>query len=226
MMIIDKYSYTNKLKDINPSIKIAAGFLSMIISMILNNLYVYAFLIMAMSLSIVILAKVDFKDYIKLIKIPIYFLLVGVVMILINFSDTDNIFILNVKIFNMYIGISKYSLETSTYLVLRSMSCLTCIYFITLTTSFNQIIYTLNKLKISSVVIELIVLVYRFIFIFLEEYNDIYKAQNLRFGYVNLKTSYKSISLLINTLFFRMMKRYDDMVISLDTKLYDGKFHV
>ncbi|MEG2789687.1 MAG: CbiQ family ECF transporter T component, partial [Romboutsia sp.] len=68
--------------------------------------------------------------------------------------------------------------------------------------------------------------VYRFIFIFLEEVVDIKKSQELRFGYINLKISYKSIGLLGNLLYQRMMKRYDDMSISLDMKLYDGKFHI
>ena len=70
------------------------------------------------------------------------------------------------------------------------------------------------------------ILIYRFIFIFIEEAEEIYKSQQLKFGYTNLKTSYNSMSLLIKTLFFRMMRRYEDMSISLDIKLYDGKFHV
>ncbi|MGL4914480.1 MAG: CbiQ family ECF transporter T component, partial [Romboutsia sp.] len=70
------------------------------------------------------------------------------------------------------------------------------------------------------------ILVYRFIFIFLEEVSDIRKSQQLRFGYINLKTSYNSCGILGNMLFKRMMKRYEDMCISLDMKLYDGKFHI
>ncbi|MVO73072.1 cobalt ECF transporter T component CbiQ, partial [Paeniclostridium sordellii] len=76
------------------------------------------------------------------------------------------------------------------------------------------------------VLIELMILTYRFIFIFLEEIKDIYKSQQLKFGYINLKNSYNSTALLIKVLFFRMMKKYEDMSITLDIKLYDGKFHI
>lgn len=69
-------------------------------------------------------------------------------------------------------------------------------------------------------------LIYRFIFIFLEELIDIKKSQELRFGYINLKTSYKSIGILGSLLFKRLIKKYEDMSISLDMKLYDGKFHI
>ncbi|WP_330675689.1 CbiQ family ECF transporter T component, partial [Paraclostridium sordellii] len=69
-------------------------------------------------------------------------------------------------------------------------------------------------------------LTYRFIFIFLEEVKDIYKSQQLKFGYINLNNSYNSTALLIKVLFFRMMKKYEDMSITLDIKLYNGKFHI
>ena len=69
-------------------------------------------------------------------------------------------------------------------------------------------------------------LIYRFIFIFLEELIDIKKSQELRFGYINLKTSYKSIGILGSLLFKRLIKKYEDMSISLDVKPYDGKFHI
>ena len=62
--------------------------------------------------------------------------------------------------------------------------------------------------------------------LFLEEFSEIYKSQELRFGYINLKTSYKSLGILGSMLYKRLMTRYDDMCISLDIKLYDGKFHI
>ena len=60
----------------------------------------------------------------------------------------------------------------------------------------------------------------------MEEVADIRKSQELRFGYINLKTSYKSFGLLGNLLYKRMMIRYEEMCISLDVKLYDDTFHI
>ena len=69
-------------------------------------------------------------------------------------------------------------------------------------------------------------LMYRFIFIFMEEVSDIRTSQELRFGYINLKNGYHSFGLLVNMLFKRMMIRYDEMSIALDMKLFDGTFHI
>lgn len=226
MILIDKYAYTNNLTGLKPQVKVGIGTALLIISMIINNILVLSCIMALMSISIVCIAKIDLKNYIKLLKIPIYFLFMGIIVNLINISFDSKALIYSISIFNMYIGISKESFDTSIYILFRSMSCLTCVYFFVLTTPFNQLLFLLKRMHIPDTVIELTMLVYRFIFIFLEEVSDIRKSQQLRFGYIDLKTSYKSMGLLVNLLFKRLIKRYEDMSISLDMKLYDGKFHI
>ncbi len=75
-----------------------------------------------------------------------------------------------------------------------------------------------------NIVIELLVLIYRSIFIFLEESKDIIMAQELRFGYTSIKNTYRSISLLIKSLLIALLIRFQDMQISLETRLYRGEF--
>ncbi|EEO6663410.1 cobalamin biosynthesis protein CbiQ, partial [Escherichia coli] len=41
-----------------------------------------------------------------------------------------------------------------------------------------------------------------------------------------IKNSYRSFGMLVNTLFNRVMKRYNEMVVTLDVKLYQGEFHI
>lgn len=226
MLLIDKYAYTNRLSNINPKIKVSIGTIFLIVSMLIKNILILSAIMILMSLVVVCIAKIDLKSYIKLLKIPMYFLFMGIVVNLINISFNKGNLLYSFKLFSVYIGVSSQSLSTSVYILFRSMSCLTCVYFFVLTTPFNQVMFLLKNLHISDTIIELSMLTYRFIFIFLEEVSDIKKSQELRFGYINLKTSYKSFGILGNLLYKRMMKRYDDMSISLDMKLYDGKFHI
>ncbi|MGL5313273.1 MAG: cobalt ECF transporter T component CbiQ [Peptostreptococcaceae bacterium] len=226
MILIDKYAYTNNLSNIRPSIKVGIGMIFLVASMLINNVIVLTGITFMMSIAIVCIAKIDLNNYLKLLKIPFYFLMFGIIANLINISfDTEKL-IYSFKVFSIYIGISSESLNTSIYILFRSIACLTCVYFFVLTTPFNQVLVLLKSLHMSDTIVELTMLVYRFIFIFLEEVADIKKSQELRFGYINLKTSYKSLGLLGSLLYIRLMKRYEDMSISLDMKLYDGKFHI
>lgn len=226
MLLIDKYAYTNNLTNLKPQIKVGISISLLTISMIVSNILALICIMALTSISIVCIAKISLKSYIRLLKIPIYFLVIGILVNTINICFDSESLIYSVSIFNVYIGISNQSIETSIYILLRSMSCLTCVYFFILTTPFNQLLSLLKIIHIPDTIIELTMLVYRFIFIFLEEVSDIIKSQQLRFGYIDLKTSYRSIGLLVNLLFKRLIKRYEDMSISLDMKLYDGKFHI
>ncbi|GAA0092238.1 cobalt ECF transporter T component CbiQ [Paraclostridium bifermentans] len=226
MLEIDNCAYLNNIKDVNPLIKLGITFIGVIASMLTQNANIHILIMLFMTTLILFIARVDMKLYIKCLKIPIIFLIIGIGLNLINISFENKDYIFNVNILGLYIGTTEFAVKSSVNILLRAMSCIISIYFLILTTPFNQLIIVLKKLHIPHTLIELMILIYRFIFIFIEEAEEIYKSQQLKFGYTNLRTSYNSMSLLIKTLFFRMMRRYEDMSISLDIKLYDGKFHV
>lgn len=225
-MLIDDYAYKNKLSKVNPNMKFAIGMLLLILSMINTYYYISVLIIVLMSFIIVAVAKIEFKDYLHFIKIPLVFLVISITMILLSFSKSKESLLYSINIGSMYVGVSDESIISSTHLFFRALSCLTCIYFIMLTTPFNQLIFVFKKLRLPDIVLELSMLMYRFIFIFMEEVSDIRKSQELRFGYINLKNGYNSFGLLVSMLFQRMMIRYDEMSIALDMKLYDGTFHI
>lgn len=226
MLEIDNCAYLNNIKDVNPLIKLGITFIGVIASMLTQNANIHILIMLFMTALILFIARVDMKLYIKCLKIPMIFLIIGIGLNLINISFENKDYIFNVNILGLYIGTTEFAVKSSVNILLRAMSCIISIYFLILTTPFNQLIIVLKKLYIPHTLIELMILIYRFIFIFIEEAEEIYKSQQLKFGYTNLRTSYNSMSLLIKTLFFRMMRRYEDMSISLDIKLYDGKFHV
>lgn len=226
MLEIDNCAYLNNIKDVNPLIKLGITFIGVIASMLTQSANIHILIMLFMTALILFIARVDMKLYIKCLKIPIIFLIIGIGLNLINISFENKDYIFNVNILGLYIGTTEFAVKSSVNILLRAMSCIISVYFLILTTPFNQLIILLKKLHIPHTLIELMILIYRFIFIFIEEAEEIYKSQQLKFGYTNLSTSYNSMSLLIKTLFFRMMRRYEDMSISLDIKLYDGKFHV
>ncbi|MGL4797401.1 MAG: cobalt ECF transporter T component CbiQ [Paraclostridium sp.] len=226
MLVIDKCAYTNNLKNMNAAIKLTIAITGLVISMLIKNIYVYATIIALFTFLILVIAKIGLKEYLNCLKIPLYFLILGVGINMINVYMDKGEMIYFINISSIYLGITSISISNSIYLFFRSIACLVCIYFFILTTPVNDLIKILNKIHVPDTLVEIIMLTYRFIFIFLEEVEEIYKSQKLKFGYINIKNTYTSTGLLIKTLFFRMMKRYDDMKISLDIKLYEGKFHI
>lgn len=169
MLIIDKYSYTNNLKDITPIIKayLAMGLLILAIS--IEWLFIHIGIITVMSLIIVIIAKIPFKNYVKILLIPISFLILSISTVLLSISKGNIDCIWGIKVLTYNLAITASSFNASKVLFFRAFAALNCTFFLVLTTPMNQLICVMNKHKIPKIFIEICVLMYRFIFIFLEE---------------------------------------------------------
>lgn len=226
MLLIDKYAYTNKLTDKNPYIKAIFSILFLILSLTIENRIFQISIITIMSITIISTSKMGISEYLKLLSIPLIFMIMSILAIIISISTEKSDMLTYFTVGSTYIGLSKFGLINALKIMSRSIACLTCVYFLMLTTPFNQLIKVFKKMHIPDNVIEIAMLIYRFIFIFLEEVQEIYKSQEMKLGYMGMRNSYNSLGLLLNMLYKRMMKRYEDMSIALDMKLFDGKFHI
>ncbi|RKD30618.1 cobalt ECF transporter T component CbiQ [Thermohalobacter berrensis] len=226
MLIIDKYAYINKLKEVNPFTKVIFYIVALAVALFSNNLYIWTGIVIAMSILIVVIARIPLTIYLKILTVPLLFLVFGSFAVLFSIDIDKNNFIFSLKVINFYIGITEISLNNTFMLFMRSISTITSTFFLILTTPINDLIYVLKLIRLPDIFIEIIVLTYRFIFIFLKECKEIYTAQQLRFGYVEFKNSLNSISSLVACLFIRVMKRYEEMKIALEVKGYNGKFHM
>lgn len=170
----------------------------------------------------IIVGGIPWKSYFKMLLAPMSFLIIGLITVVITFNNENYIFFLQLK--NTTIGVTDLSLAKGMDLFTTVMASLTSVYFLILTTPINDIIKICKRIRIPALIIELMVLIYRSIFIFLEESNNIYLAQKMKFGYDTRKNYIRSISLLISNLFIKVFQRHKEMNISLECKLYDGEF--
>lgn len=225
MLIIDKYAYTNKLTKTNPNFKFGLVILGLFLIIVFENNYINIAIFGLMVFLTTIIAGIPMDKYLKIFSIPLGFLMISILTILVSFAKED-VFLYGFKIFSIYIGVTDLSIFNSINTVTRVMGSLSASLFLALTTPLTDIIRVLKKMHIPKIMIELLVLTYRFIFIFLDEAREIRLSQEIRFGYSDFKTSLNSVSLLIRSLFLKVMLKYEDMVIALDTKLYDGEFKI
>lgn len=225
MLKIDDIAYNNPLAQKNPYVKCTLAMGLLIAAISFKSVYLLAFIIFIMNALILVGVRIEFKFYLKLLMIPVGFLTLSILMILLTYSKASTEFIMKWACLGGFIGITDETLNTAAYLFLRCFASICCIYFMTLTVNMNQLIQVLKKLHLPHEVIELLILMYRFIFIFLEEIEEMKRAQEMRFGYINLRTSYHSMGMLISQLFKRIMQRYEALCIVLEMKLYEGTFY-
>ncbi len=223
MLLIDKYAYTNRLTNSNPFIKFVIVVIALAIATITKNNYINLLILAIMICLTTIVAHIPIDKYFKMLLIPSTFLLLSIVTILFSISKVD-IYIWSISVFDNYIGVTCDSIEQALLLTTRVFAAIASTFFLGLTTPLNKLIKVFKSLHIPSSIIELTVLIYRFIFILLEEASEIHNGQELKFGYTNFRKSLNSLGLLVRSLFVRVLLNYKDMVVVLECKLYDGEF--
>jgi cobalt/nickel transport system permease protein len=223
MIAIDEIAYNSSISKINPKSKIAFGVIPLILCICFNAYSVSTITMLIMAIMTIKSSKIKFRQYIYLLLIPFSFLILGTITIIFGrYAQTEELLI-GFSLYNYKYGISILSLKTGGLLIFKALGSVSCMYFIALNTSMNDILSTLRSLKLPDILVSLMELIYRYIFVILEEVSKIRIAQDSRLGYKDFKTSIKSAGVLAGSLFLRTYLKCDRIYAALESRGYDGE---
>ena len=215
---IDFIAHNNRLTETNTYLKVIISISFMLVTLFLNILPLDFFVLILMSVLIVGVARVSFKNYIKFLSIPLIFAVVSCVF-LIFFFGTGHV-IYDTGLWGIVVTQDSWDLGVNTFF--RAIACFSCLGFLTLTTPIANILQCLYKIKVPVIFIDISLLMYNTIFIFLDQLTTMRNAQETRLGYVGSKSTYKSLGFLFSNLFFRSLDKSETLQCSLDSRCYQG----
>jgi len=166
---------------------------------------------------------ISVRRYIKLMRLPAVFLLLSTLAILFNISKTP---LDAVPAGSYYITGSWESLIFGFRLILSALSAVSCLYFLSLSTPVTDLIGILKKLGCPALLIELFMLIYRFIFVLLSEATAIRISQEARLSNRNFKTSVHAFGGMASALFMKAMKRSGRLFDAMESRCYNGNMRV
>ncbi|GEK27879.1 cobalt ECF transporter T component CbiQ [Furfurilactobacillus siliginis] len=225
MLSIDKYAYNNLLAKWRPEVKGLLWLFGMIIAF-QPIMVIKLIAIPTVAIATMWAVKVNFHQYLKWFYAVIPFIALSIIGIAVTLAPRADQVYGGIYMFGNYLGVAKSMLPLAEQLTLRITTAIVCTYWFALTTPFQQIILLFKHMHFPSLLIEETLLMYRFIFIFVDSFEQIYRAQQLRFGYANLRLSMHSAGILVKMLFEQVIINYQKMVYSLDAKLFTGEFTV
>jgi len=226
MISIDKLAYTSELKNVNPMEKFIFAMVTIIVCISLNNIAVSIIILLLMASITVFKGKLPLKNYIQLMSLPLAFLIMGVITIAVNVVSTNKGLIFSFSIFDIRLGCTWDSISIAARLFLKSLASVSCLYFLTLTTPIFEVLSVLRKLKVPKLFVELMGLIYRFIFVLLDTVNMIYISQNSRLGYSTYRTGLSSLGKLVTSLFLSAYKRSQNIYTAMESRCYDGEINL
>ena len=163
--------------------------------------------------------------YLKFLTAPLAFLLLSTVAIILNIRKTP-LDLFAIPVGTWYLTSSLDSCLYALQLILTALAAVSCLYFLSFTTPVPDILDVLKKLHCPKILIELMLLIYRFIFVLLETASAISMSQDCRLGNKNYRTALKSFGMMGSVLMIRAISRSNRLYDAMEARCYDGTIHV
>ena len=225
MILIDKLCYTSKLRYVNAMEKFIFSAMSLLLCIISRSILVAVCVMLVTGILTVGRGGISLSRYLKLLTVPLVFLLLSTLAIFINISPTP-MDAFSIAAGSWYITAGRTGLLKGVQLICTALSSISCLYFLSLNTPVTDILGVLRKLHLPEIMIELMLLIYRYIFVMLHLASAITTAQNSRLGNRNIHTARKSFVAMISSVFILSVKRSNALYDAMESRCYDGTIRV
>lgn len=228
---LDAYAYTNHLKQIPPLQKLLFALTTLAIALLAHPL-TQAAIFVWLNLWTIGYARIPIKVYGRVLAVVSIFLLTSLPALLINVISRDEITdihpnsLAGLVIGNWYLFVSYSGLMQAMEIVARSLACFSCLLFILFTIPFAELLSILRQCRFPSVLLDLLLLMYRFVFLFLNVATQLHLAQQARGGYRTRQRWMQSVALLAGQLVVRSLQRYQQFSLGLTARGFNGQFQV
>ena len=219
---IDLYAYASHIRNWSSDFKVAFSIIIMILSIILSNPYVSVTIIFAMAYITVVKGGLDIKEYLSFLTIQLSFIFLSTFTIAIDFSKEP------IGQYNMYLGFgyiftSLVQLKRMLFLMLKVFAAISALQMLTLSTPSNEIIAVLRKAHVPKLIIELMNLIYRFIFILIDVHRQMKNSAESRQGYCDFKTSCLTFGNIASNMLVVSLKKANAYYDAMEARCYDGE---
>jgi cobalt/nickel transport system permease protein len=219
--LLDDYAHGNALRETNPRLKLILGLGAILLCVSSPTPIAPLFVAITMSLATLILAKIPRHIYFRLLLVPLSFALLSATVVAFMHGSGQTLF--SVPLFGFNLGIREEGANLAALLIARTFGGMCSLFFIALTTPMIEIFATLKFMRIPQSVIELSMMIYRYIFVFLDQAAMIHSAQVMRLGDAGTKNSLNSFAMLSSVLFLRSWEQGERLIVAMDSRCYDGK---
>jgi cobalt/nickel transport system permease protein len=219
--LLDDFAHSNALRETNARLKLLLGLGAILFCVSSATPIAPLFVAITMSFITVMLAKIPGRFYFQLLLLPLSFAILSASIVAFMNGTGQTVFA--VEIFGLSLGMREDGVNLALLLIARTFGGMCSLFFIALTTPMIEIFAVLKSLHIPESVIELSMMIYRYIFVFLDQAAMIHTAQMMRLGDAGIKNSIHSFAMLSSVLFLRSWEQGERLIVAMDARCYDGK---
>jgi len=223
MRSMDDIALSSPLRYKNTTLKVILVGFALLVGLLSSSPIPPFFIMTCMVLSTLIFGKIPLGVYFKLFLSTLGFVAVScIILAFFSLGDSGNI-LLALPFFRWEFTITAGSANQAVLVFARSLSGISSLLFLSMTTPILELFSYFKRFSFLDIFMELTMLIYRYIFVFLSLLLSIQSAQKMRFGYHNFKSSAHSAGMLVGSLFIQTLEQGDRLYLSMNSRCYDGK---
>ncbi|HAX17793.1 MAG TPA: cobalt ECF transporter T component CbiQ [Actinobacteria bacterium] len=163
--------------------------------------------------------KIFFKRFLRIIPVPVF------LSVFVPFSGKGNvIYSINWKIISL--SVTDMGLITFYSVLIKSFLSIAIITALMSSSKEREIFYSLRRFRLPGIFVMTMFLMYRYIFLFREEFNTGCKAINARIFKRTYFSYNRKISYLIGSIFLKSFNRAENIYKAMAARGFDGDFYI
>ena len=210
-------AFTNHWRHRNPWEKVLFGGGFLIIALLIPPLPGAILITLIVSLAAIAGARIPILNWLTVLSIPISFAILTAMGIMVQIQPSLQ---------NFSVSIDWNSTPLAIGLLLRSTAAISCLAFIGWTTPLMELFPVFGRLGIPSVLIDLALMIYHFLFVTASTLVEMRRAQSWRLGRADYHSRMRALSMLSGGLFVRCIERFRRLESGMEARGYDGKLWV
>ncbi|MEN9213712.1 MAG: cobalt ECF transporter T component CbiQ [Gloeomargarita sp. DG02_4_bins_56] len=218
---LDVYAYGNALRPLPPAQKLGFALVMLLLAGV-GHPGTQMGIVVWMSVWIVGYARIPAGVYGRLVAGMLLFWLSTALILLIQVSPTAP----GLPVGGWFLSVSAAGVRQAWLSGWRVLAAGVCLLFIVLTVPFAEVLQVLRRWRLPPLLLDLLLLMYRLIFLLLDEVEAMQLAQRARAGDRTWWRRLYSMGLLVSQLAVRCLRRYQVLQLGLAARGFTGTLRV
>ena len=214
MDLVDRIAQTNRWSQRHPAEKMTLGGGLLLLSVILPAIPAAPLILLAAAAAVLAGARVSVRDYVAVFAAPLAFLALGAVVLAVSVQPDAGA---------PWLAVSSESARIAATVTLRALAATASLLLIVLTVPLTALLRQAHRLRVPAPIIEIAVMMYRFVMLAFVMAARGRQAQANRLGYAGFRRATRSVGLLAATLLPRLLDRARRLEIGLATRACTGE---
>lgn len=223
--LLEDIAQQNGLREVNSFTKLAAGLGAILLCLFSTSYVAPLFIALVLTITVLVLARIPLSTYGRVFVAPILFAAMSVSVIIL-LAGGEGLFWTWQPFAWLSFSLGRESINEGIFVFSRVIGGTSALLFIAFTTPMTDLFLVMRRARLPEEVLDLAMIIYRTIFLIMDQVVMVYQAQVMRLGYSTFRESIRSFATLAGAVFIASWEAGEDLTRAMEARCYDGRFAV